>query len=137
MAGKAKLTILGHKLHSGIKQPKNPILKNIKLTGSRRNRPPLYEREMTDENISSLPVIVNSLSISQKNSVNSQSPKLLKRYELKGKIMKPSQRLAYMGIKYKVGVILNCDDNFRNHWQLVSWRANKLSHQISRLSINS
>lgn len=81
---------------------KSPITKSIKKAGVRRSRPPLYERELPDVNVSSLPVIINSLSISHKHTSDSQSPDLLRRYELKGKILKPSQRLAYMKNKNKV-----------------------------------
>lgn len=83
---------------------KSPILNNIKKAGvGKRNRPPLYKEEV-DTNSSSLPVIVNSLSNSHKNSSDSYSPELLKRYELKGRIMKPRQRLVHIRHNSKVGL---------------------------------
>jgi hypothetical protein len=83
---------------------KSPVLKQIKKVGlyQKSNRPPRYIREVIDPNSSSLPIIMNALSISKKKSADSQSPELLKRYELKGRVMKPSQRLANLRGKNKV-----------------------------------
>jgi hypothetical protein len=80
---------------------KTPNLKSVKKEGYNRNRPPLYERDIPD-NSSSLPVIVNSLNASNKNPSDTSSPDIIKRYELKGKILKPSQRLSHLRYKSKV-----------------------------------
>jgi hypothetical protein len=82
-------------------QEKPPNMKGIKKQGYNRNRPPLYERDIPD-NSSSLPVIVNSLNASNKNPSDTSSPDIIKRYELKGKIIKPSQRLSHLRYKSKV-----------------------------------
>jgi hypothetical protein len=80
---------------------KTANIKSVKKEGYNRNRPPLYERDIPD-NTSSLPVIVNSLNASNKNPSDTSSPDIIKRYELKGKIMKPSQRLSHLRYKSKV-----------------------------------
>jgi hypothetical protein len=80
---------------------KTANIKSVKKEGYNRNRPPLYERDIPD-NTSSLPVIVNSLNASHKNPSDTSSPDIIKRYELKGKIMKPSQRLSHLRYKSKV-----------------------------------
>lgn len=87
---------------------KQPVLKHVKKIGAyKRNRPPLYEREIADTNASSLPVIINSLSISQKQSSESQSPELIKRYELKGRVLKPAQRFAHLRSQAKVVISIS------------------------------
>ena len=89
---------------SAFNNRKSPVVKHIKKVGlyNKSNRPPRYIKEVIDPNISSLPVIMNALSISQKKSADSQSPELIKRYELKGRVMKPTQRLANLRHKNKV-----------------------------------
>ena len=76
---------------------KTPILNNIKkvrLPIYKRGKPPLYDKNgSANTNSSSLPVIVNSLSVSPQHSVDSKSPDNLKRYELKSKIYKPDARI--------------------------------------------
>ena len=82
---------------------KSPVIKNLKKVGVySRSRPPLYERDLQDNNVSSLPVIINSLSPSQKRSVDANSQERMKKYELKGKVIKPSQRLAHLRYSNKV-----------------------------------
>ena len=89
--------------HSVFSTRKSPVMKNIKkIGGYNRSRPPLYEREVNDGNVSSLPVIVNSLNTSNKNTSDSVSPEIVKRYQLKGQVMKPTQRLAHLRYKSKV-----------------------------------
>mmetsp|Transcript_4076 Transcript_4076/g.3404 ORF Transcript_4076/g.3404 Transcript_4076/m.3404 type:complete len:292 (+) Transcript_4076:421-1296(+) len=81
--------------HSIFNNRKSPGIKNIKKVGSyNQNRPPLYDRDFPENGVSSLPVIVNSLNSPKKS--NADSRELVKRYELKGKVMKPSQRLAHL-----------------------------------------
>lgn len=91
--------------HSVFSTRKSPIMKNIKKVGGyNRSRPPLYEREVSDGNVSSLPVIVNSLNTSNKNTSDSVSPELVKRYQLKAQVVKPTQRLAHLRYKSKVRI---------------------------------
>ena len=80
---------------------RSPASKNIKKVASNnRNRPPLYERDFPDHNVNSLPIIVNSLGSPHKNYPEMDSPeRSSKKYELKGKVMKPSQRLAHLRYK--------------------------------------
>lgn len=88
--------------HSVFSTRKSPVLKNIKKVGAyNRNRPPLYDRDISD-NASSLPIIINSLHVSNKNPSESSSPEIIKRYELKGKIVKPSQKLSHLRYNSKV-----------------------------------
>jgi len=76
---------------------KSPILNNIKkirLPVYKRGKPPLYDKSASaNTNSSSLPVIVNSLSVSPQHSTESKSPENLKSYELKSKIYKPDPRI--------------------------------------------
>jgi hypothetical protein len=76
---------------------KSPILNNIKkvrLPIYKRGKPPLYDKTgNANNNSSSLPVIVNSLSVSPQHSSDSKSPDNLKRYDLKAKIYKPDARI--------------------------------------------
>ena len=89
---------------------KSPILNNIKkvrLPVYKRGKPPLYDKTgSANNNSSSLPVIVNSLSVSPQHSSDSKSPDNLKRYELKSKIYKPDARLI-LGSESKVFYLFN------------------------------
>lgn len=96
--------------HSMFSNRKSPVLKNLKKVGIpvyKRRKPPLHEKPVVENNVSSLPVIVNSLSISPNNSSDSKSPANVKRYELKGRVIKPEQRLAQLRRRNKVSIFLN------------------------------
>lgn len=89
---------------------KSPILNNIKkirLPVYKRGKPPLYDKSgSANSNSSSLPVIVNSLSVSPQHSAESKSPENGKRYELKSKIFKPEPRMA-LASESKVKSVFN------------------------------
>ncbi|CAI2360519.1 unnamed protein product [Moneuplotes crassus] len=123
--------------HIILSNKKSPIVKNMKKGGPyNRNRPPLYERDHQDINASSLPVIVNSLSPSGKRlSSSNDSQEIIKKYEIKGKIMKPSQRLVQLRYGSKKSPSKSPGGSSIHAMKYIGHK--KLSHQISGTAHNS
>ncbi|CAI2360818.1 unnamed protein product [Moneuplotes crassus] len=115
---------------------KSQVVKNMKKGPAfHRSRPPLYERDTPDMNISSLPVIVNSLSPPNNRMGDSNdSQDIFKKYEIKGKIMKPPQKLTHLRYGSKRSPKNSPKDS--SNPQLANLGHKKRSYQINSHSQN-